>query len=329
MTKAKSVVIVESPAKARTINKFLGKKYIVRASMGHVRDLPKSTLGIDVDNDFEPEYHVIESRNKTLKELQESVKTADRIYLAPDQDREGEAIAWHLIQALQLPEEKVYRVVFNEITRQAIERAFENPVKVSMDKVWAQQARRLLDRIVGYKISPLLWKKVAMGLSAGRVQSVAVRLIAEREKEIRAFVAEEYWKIAAEFAKPGVADLVFSSELSKVDGKEVRPANEEQAMAIVKRLEAATFSVDAIKSREKSEKASSPLTTSLLQQQASTKLHFSAKKTMMIAQQLYEGIVVGPEGSVGLITYMRTDSFGFAGVAIIVCRQFVKDSFGV
>ncbi len=328
MAQGKSVVIVESPAKARTINKFLGKQFIVRASMGHVRDLPKSKLGIDIENGFEPEYRVIRGRGKTLKELQESVKKADKIYLATDPDREGEAIAWHLMQALDLPEEKVYRVVFNEITRAAIEKAFANPIKVSMDKVWARQARRLLDRIVDYQISPLLGSKVAKGLSADRVQSVAVRLIAEREQLIRAFVADESWKIGAEFTTPDDNAQTLTAELSTVDGKQFRPLSEAETEVVVARLEAATFGVQAIQRKEQQEPAGPPLSTSLLQQQASTRLHFSVQKTMLIARQLYEGIDVSGEGSVGLISYMRTDSFRIADEALGECRDYIESSFG-
>jgi DNA topoisomerase-1 len=332
---SKNLVIVESPAKAKTINKYLGKNYVVKASMGHVRDLPKSKLGIDVDNDFEPKYTVIKDRGDVVKELKKFAKTAERVYLAPDPDREGEAIAWHLKEALELPDEKVYRVTFNEITKKAItegiatvDAAPDHRIRQSL--VDAQQTRRILDRLVGYKLSPLLWDKIARGLSAGRVQSVAVRLIVEREKEIRAFVIEEYWRVVAKLGKDGKAQgHVFDAELKRRDGKAFEPKNGDEAQAVLDEVTGKPFVVTTVEKKAKSVKASPPLSTSLLQQQASTRLRFTASRTMRVAQQLYEGIDVGgEEGQVGLITYMRTDSYRLAGEAITAARDYIGEHFG-
>ncbi len=325
----KSLVIVESSTKARTINRYLGKGYRVEASVGHVRDLPKKKLGVDIENGFEPTYRTIQGQGKTLNKLRQAAKNADSVYLAPDPDREGEAIAWHLVEALKLPEDKAFRVTFNEITGRAVRDAFEHPRKIDMARVNAQQARRVLDRIVGYQLSPLLWKKVAKGLSAGRVQSVAVRLIVEREKEIRAFEPEEYWKIAAILSPEGGGeDQAFEAQLLKWAGKKFRPGNETDARAVAEALESAAFIVDQVKQKRQKQSPGPPFNTSLLQQTASSRLRFSASRTMRVAQQLYEGVDIGPEGAVGLITYMRTDSFRLAGSAVEECRRLIPKAYG-
>ncbi len=327
---AKSLVIVESPAKAKTIQKYLGQGYTVRASMGHVRDLPKNELGVDIENGFAPTYVTLRSRAKALKNLRAAAKGAEKISLCPDPDREGEAIAWHVAKALKLPDARVRRVTFNEITKNAVQAAFKNPGKIDMARVNAQQARRILDRIVGYQLSPLLWKKVAKGLSAGRVQSVAVRLIVEREKEIQAFVPEEYWRITATLAPAGAEDEAeqFDADLVEWNGKKFRPAEGDEAQTAAKALRQAEYVVDAGERKEQRSAPPPPFSTSLLQQRASAQLRFSAKKTMLLAQQLYEGIELGGEGSVGLITYMRTDSFRVARGAIAECRELVEQTFG-
>ncbi|MEP9411420.1 MAG: type I DNA topoisomerase, partial [Candidatus Brocadia sp.] len=331
MPKAKkNMVIVESPAKARTISKFLGPSFFVRSSMGHVRDLPERKLSVDIEHNFAPEYKIIPSRKKLVSELLAESKKADAVYLASDLDREGEAIAWHLSKALEIPDEKARRVTFNEITKDAILKAFNHPGPINMAKVNAQQARRILDRLVGYQISPLLWKKITKGLSAGRVQSVAVRLIVEREKEIREFKPQEYWRITAEL-KPIVKekdDKTLKSILQKFNDEDIEIKNETQARDIVNELQKAEYIVSSVKKQTKRNNAPPPFTTSLLQQQASTRLQFSAKKTMLIAQQLYEGIDIGTEGTVGLITYMRTDSFHISEQAIASCRKLIADKYG-
>ncbi len=330
----KNMVIVESPAKAKTIGKFLGSSFFVRSSMGHVRDLPEKKLSVDVENNFTPEYKVIPSRKKLVSELLGDSKKADAIYLASDLDREGEAIAWHLSQVLELPEKKVHRVTFNEITKDAILEAFKHPNPINMAKVNAQQARRILDRLVGYQLSPLLWKKITKGLSAGRVQSVAVRLIVEREKEIKEFTPQEYWKITAELKrisentdKPEDSKA-FKAILQKFKNENIEIKNEQQAKGIVDELQKAEYRVASVKKQTKRNNAPPPFTTSLLQQQASTRLQFSAKKTMLIAQQLYEGIDIGTQGTVGLITYMRTDSFHISEQALSSCRIHIADTYG-
>ncbi|MEK7853035.1 MAG: type I DNA topoisomerase [Planctomycetota bacterium] len=333
MAKAKkNLVIVESPAKAKTIGKYLGPTFTVRSSMGHIRDLPEKKLSVDVENNFTPEYKVIPSRKKLVSELLADAKKADAIYLASDLDREGEAIAWHLSQALEIPEEKAYRVTFNEITKDAIIEAFKHPSPINMAKVNAQQARRILDRIVGYQISPLLWKKITKGLSAGRVQSVAVRLIVDREKEIGAFKPQEYWKITADLttdlSESPAEKKSFKALLQKLDDETIEVKNEQQAKDIVGELQIAAHVVSSIKKQTKRNNAPPPFTTSLLQQQASTRLQFSAKKTMLIAQQLYEGVDVGSEGSVGLITYMRTDSFHVSEQALATARKYIVSAYG-
>ncbi len=333
MAKAKkNLVIVESPAKAKTIGKYLGPTFTVRSSMGHIRDLPEKKLSVDVENNFTPEYKVIPSRKKLVSELLADAKKADAIYLASDLDREGEAIAWHLSQALEIPEEKAHRVTFNEITKDAIVEAFKHPSPINMAKVNAQQARRILDRIVGYQISPLLWKKITKGLSAGRVQSVAVRLIVEREKEIGAFKPQEYWKITADLttdlSESPAEKKSFKALLQKLDNETIEVKNEQQAKDVVGELQIAVHVVSSIKKQTKRNNAPPPFTTSLLQQQASTRLQFSAKKTMLIAQQLYEGVDVGSEGSVGLITYMRTDSFHVSEQALTAARKYIVSAYG-
>ncbi|HHT9125940.1 MAG TPA: type I DNA topoisomerase [Candidatus Brocadiia bacterium] len=325
----KSIVIVESPTKAKTINKFLGSSYAVCSSMGHVRDLPAKKLAVDIEHDFTPMYEILPTRKDVVNELRKNVKNANAVYLAPDPDREGEAIAWHLYEVLKIPDDKVHRVTFNEITRSAVQDAFKNPGSIDMNKVNAQQARRILDRLVGYQISPLLWKKVTKGLSAGRVQSVAVRLIVEREKEIKAFKPEEYWKITAELKPITNGDTQsFASLLFRIGEEDVKIHNEAQATTIVNDLNGAHYIVSSIKKQKKVNQPPPPFITSLLQQQASIRLRMSAKRTMQIAQQLYEGVEIGKEGSTGLITYMRTDSFRVAEQAITSCRTLISKSYG-
>jgi DNA topoisomerase-1 len=322
----KTLVIVESPAKAKTINKYLGKSFVVRASMGHVRDLPKGKFGIDVEHGFEPSYTAIRGKTQVITELRRLAKSASSVYLAPDPDREGEAIAWHLSESLDVPEDRVFRVVFNEITKKAILEAFQKPGKLDMDKVDAQQARRVLDRIMGYKLSPLLWKKIARGLSAGRVQSVAVRLIVEREKEIRAFVQEEYWRVAAHF---GGDQGGFHAELRRVGEERIdKNLDEKRAREIVERIGSDPLRLAEVESKPKTRRPTPPFTTSQLQQKSSTMLRFSAKKTMVLAQQLYEGVEVPGEGSVGLITYMRTDSIRVSQDALVQVRDLIGEEYG-
>jgi DNA topoisomerase-1 len=322
----KSLVIVESPAKAKTINKILGPKFVVKACMGHVRDLPPRVFGIDIEHDFAPTYETIRGKGKIVSELRESSKSAEAVYLAPDPDREGEAIAWHLKEALKLSNAKARRVTFNEITRRGVLEAFERPGQISMDRVNAQQARRFLDRIVGYKLSPLLWKKVGRGLSAGRVQSVAVRLIVEREREIRAFKKIEYWTLEARLSRKGGPP--FAAELVKIDGKDAEIHAGDEAKALVAELEKADWKVAAVAKKQRFDAPAPPFTTSTLQQQSANRLHFSATRTMIVAQQLYEGVEIGDEGSVGLITYMRTDSFRVANEAVAAARQHIAKNFG-
>ncbi|MCI0587084.1 MAG: type I DNA topoisomerase [Planctomycetes bacterium] len=324
---AKSLVIVESPAKARTITKFLGSGYVVKASFGHVRDLPKGKFGIDLEKGFQAQWGPIPGRQKVLAELKKAAEKAEKVFLAPDPDREGEAIAWHLVEALELPKTRAFRVHFNEITAKAVKEAFKEPGKIRKALVDAQLARRILDRIVGYKLSPLLWKKIAKGLSAGRVQSVAVRLIVERELEIRAFKPQVYWKVAAHFLEADGKE--WKAALSKVDGEHAGELDsEEKANAVVARVAGKALSVKSVEKNRKSIRALPPFTTSLLQQQGSIRLRFSAKKTMRIAQQLYEGIDIGEEGSVGLITYMRTDSYRVSNDAISEVRPLILENYG-
>ncbi|KWZ85597.1 type I DNA topoisomerase [Weizmannia sp. CD-2023] len=319
------LVIVESPAKAKTIEKYLGKKYRVKASMGHVRDLPKSQMGVDVDDHFKPKYITIRGKGPVLKDLKNAAKKAKKVYLAADPDREGEAIAWHLANSLNLDVHSDCRVVFNEITKDAIKESFKHPRPINMDLVDAQQARRILDRLVGYNISPLLWKKVKKGLSAGRVQSVAVRLIIDRENEIKSFVPEEYWTIAGSFKK---GKDTFQASFYGVDGKKIQLKSEADVKKITGMLKSDKFQVSSVTHKEKKRNPAPPFTTSSLQQEAARKLNFRAKKTMMVAQQLYEGIDLGKEGTVGLITYMRTDSTRISEVAKTEANQYIREKFG-
>ncbi|MCM2674749.1 type I DNA topoisomerase [Alkalicoccobacillus plakortidis] len=319
------LVIVESPAKAKTIGKYLGKKYIVKASMGHVRDLPKSQMGVDVTNDFEPRYITIRGKGPVLKELKTAAKKVKKIYLAADPDREGEAIAWHLAHSLDIDEQSECRVVFNEITKQAIKDAFKTPRPINMDLVDAQQARRILDRLVGYNISPLLWKKVKKGLSAGRVQSVAVKMIIDREKEIQAFKPEEYWSIAGKFL---LNKDEFEAKFYGIDGKKKDLGSEEDVNQVLAKLKGKNFDVQSVKKKERKRNPVAPFTTSSLQQEAARKLNFRAKKTMMIAQQLYEGIDLGKQGTVGLITYMRTDSTRISETAKEETKAYIETTYG-
>ena len=323
------LVVVESPAKARTIGKILGKEYRITASMGHVRDLPKGKLGIDVEHQFEPTYAIMKSKAATVKEIKELGKGATSIYLATDPDREGEAISWHLANALGWDPNStnLQRIVFHEITKDAIQEAFKHTRPLDIDLVNAQQARRILDRLVGYELSPLLWKKVQKGLSAGRVQSVALRQVVDRESEIQAFVPKEYWTVEAQLAKDAHK---FTAALHSVEGekKKIQLPNGARIKEIEKALKGANYLVASVKTKEKRRRPSPPFTTSTLQQEASRKLRFSAKRTMAVAQQLYEGIALGSEGSAGLITYMRTDSTSMASVAISEARQHIKERFG-
>jgi DNA topoisomerase-1 len=320
----KNLVIVESPAKAKTISKFLGKDYKVMASMGHVRDLPKSKLGFDPENNFEPKYLISTDKKKVISDLKKEISKDTTIYLAADEDREGEAIAWHLIPALKIEKNPLKRIVFHEITKDAILEAINNPREVNQHLVDAQQARRILDRAVGYELSPLLWKKVRYGLSAGRVQSVAVRIIVDRENEIRAFVPEEYWRIKAEFINPS-----FDSLLAKIDGKNEKVENEQQAKAIESSINQGTFQLIDIEEKESTRNPAAPFTTSTLQQEASRKIGLSVKQTMVIAQQLYEGNVGNiPGHSGGLITYMRTDSLNLSKVATSKAKEVIENEYG-
>jgi DNA topoisomerase I len=330
----KNLVIVESPKKAKSIAKFLGSQFVVKASMGHVRDLPekgqKGGLGIDVENNYAPNYLILPRKKDTVSELKKEADRASFVYLATDPDREGEAIAWHLQNALGLPDSKIQRVAFHEITERAVKEAFEHGGPIDMNRVNAQQARRFLDRFVGYQLSPLLWKKIARNLSAGRVQSVATRLIAEREKEIQAFVSEEYWKITATLAPAGstAESERFKAELSQWNGAKFEAKNEEDARAIHDQLAVAPYVVSSVEQIEKSDKPEAPFKTSTLQQQGSIRLRFSGKRTMKLAQELYEGIDVDGSGPVGLITYMRTDSLRVSDDAISAVRNKIESEYG-
>ncbi|RJG22282.1 type I DNA topoisomerase [Paenibacillus thiaminolyticus] len=322
---ADSLVIVESPAKAKTIGKYLGSKYIVKASMGHVRDLPKSQMGVEIEQDFAPKYITIRGKGSVLKELKDARKKVKKVYLAADPDREGEAIAWHLAHALELDETEACRVVFNEITKQAVKDAFKSPRQINMDLVHAQQARRILDRLVGYKISPLLWKKVKKGLSAGRVQSVSVKLIIDRENEIDAFIPEEYWTITA---KLEAGKSKFEAKFYGMNGVKMELANEAEVNEVLAALQKQAFVVSEVKEKERLRHPSAPFTTSSLQQEAARKLNFRAAKTMSVAQQLYEGVDLGKEGTVGLITYMRTDSTRISPTAQEEAKEYIGSQFG-
>ena len=322
---ANSLIVVESPTKVKTIKKFLGSDFNVVASMGHIKDLPKSTLGIDLEKDFEPTYKVIEAKKKTIDELKKAAQTAENIYLAPDPDREGEAIAWHISELIDAKSKNIYRVLFNDLTKKTVLEAINHPLELNFDKYEAQQTRRILDRLVGYQISPILWDKVKRGLSAGRVQSVAVRMICEREDKINKFVPEEYWNLLAQFE--GSNPPIFEAKLLKIDGKKARVVNGEQAAQLADTLKKSTFVVEKLEKKELKRSALPPFTTSKLQQEASRWLRFSAKKTMMVAQKLYEGIELGKDGSIGLITYMRTDSFRIAEEALNEVRKYITDNY--
>ncbi len=323
---AKLLVIVESPAKARTVHRYLGNQYLVRASMGHIRDLPRKRLGVDIEHDFEPEYEVIPERKKTVAELRKFAKQCEAVLLAADPDREGEAICWHLSKVLSNENRNIYRVLFHEITKKAVQEAFEQFGQIDQGKINAQQTRRILDRLVGYLISPLLWKKIGKGLSAGRVQSIALRLICEREKEIKDFVSEEYWTITALLQANQPPS--FKATLSKIGGKKAKIENEKEASAVIDELHRSSFFLEKIKIQEKKKTPPPPYITSTLQQDGFRLLRFSVKKTMAVAQRLYEGLELGDKGLVGLITYMRTDSVRVSDVALSQARKYIQESFG-
>ncbi|MBW2039115.1 MAG: type I DNA topoisomerase [Deltaproteobacteria bacterium] len=323
----KSLVIVESPAKARTINKFLGKDFVVKASIGHIKDLPENKLGVDIENRFRPQYVVIKGKKKIIEELKRASRDIKEIYLAPDPDREGEAIAWHIAEELGNGGKRIYRALIHEITPQAVIKAIKNPRELQESLYQAQQARRILDRLVGYKISPLLWQKVKRGLSAGRVQSVALRLICDREREVRDFVPQEYWTITALLQHPQTPPP-FEAKLTQLKGEKVKISNEKEANGIIDGLGGKRFVVEDVVKKEKKRYPSPPFITSTLQQEASRKLRFSAKRTMLIAQQLYEGVDLGEWGRVGLITYMRTDSVRLSQDAVRGVRELIRQRFG-
>ena len=324
---AKYLVIVESPAKVKTIKKFLGKNYEVMASNGHVRDLPKSQLGFSPENDFEPKYITIRGKGEILAKLRKEVKKADKIYLATDPDREGEAISWHLTKALKLDDKDVSRISFNEITKSAVKTSLKNPREIDMDLVDAQQARRMLDRMVGYRISPLLWAKVKRGLSAGRVQSVALRIVCDREEEINAFIPEEYWSLEASLLPEGEKKPIVAKLMDK-NGEKIEITSKEQMDAVLEEIKDKDFNVTDIKKGERTKKAPLPFTTSTLQQEASKALNFPISKTMRIAQQLYEGVDIKGQGTVGIITYLRTDSVRISEEADAAARTFVEETYG-
>ncbi len=326
MSKASNLVIVESPSKAKTIGKYLGPAYTVKASMGHLRDLPKSTMGVDIQNGFEPEYLPMENKSEIISELRKLAKQVDNIYLATDPDREGEAISWHLKELLQLPEDKTHRVTFNEITQKVVRQSIENPRAIDYALVDAQQARRVLDRIVGYQLSPLLWKKVRRGLSAGRVQSVATRLVVDRENEIRAFQPKEYWSLDVTLDLQGKPGSFTASYYG--DQKKRELSSEAQTDAIIRDITGKAFTVTNVRRADKKRSAAPPFTTSTLQQEASRKLNMTPKRTMAIAQQLYEGVDVAGEGTLGLITYMRTDSLRLSDEAMAAAAGFIRQRYG-
>ncbi len=323
---AKNLIIVESPAKSKTIKKFLGSNYMVVASNGHVRDLPKSQMGVDFENDFEPKYITIRGKGELLASLRKEVKKADRVYLATDPDREGEAISWHLCHALKLDPKKTRRITFNEITKNAVRQAIKESREIDMDLVDAQQARRVLDRMVGYSISPLLWQKVKRGLSAGRVQSVALRIIADREAEIDAFIPNEYWSLEASFAVKGSKKPLIAKYYG--NPKKQENISKQEMDEIVRALEGAVYEVSDIKKGERTKKPPVPFTTSTLQQECSKNLNFATQKTMRVAQQLYEGVAVKGRGTIGLITYLRTDSTRISDEADSECRAFIRENYG-
>ena len=321
------LIIVESPAKANTIKKFLGGNYKVMASMGHIRDLPKSKLGVDIEHDFEPEYINIRGKGDLIKSLKKEAKNASKVYLATDPDREGEAIAWHLSHILEIPQDAVCRVTFNEITKETVQKSIKEPRKIDMNLTDAQQARRVLDRIVGYKISPILWKKVKRGLSAGRVQSVAVKLIVDREEEIEKFIPQEYWNIYAILIEPN-SNKKFEAKFYGKDGKKLEINNEKDVEQILKQIENGKYIVDDVKKGEKKRTPAPPFTTSTMQQEASRKIGFTLKKTMSVAQGLYEGVKVTERGTVGLITYMRTDSTRISEEARHAAKNYIEETYG-
>jgi len=323
---SKSLVVVESPAKAKTISRYLGKDFVVKASVGHIKDLPKSKLGVDVDGDFDPDYAVIPGKAKVVKELRSAAKGIQNIYLAADPDREGEAICRHLYEELSGKNRNIYRVLFHEITKNAIREAFDNPGRINQSKVDAQVTRRILDRLVGYKISPLLWDKVRRGLSAGRVQTVALRMIVEREREIRAFKSEEYWSLSAKLAAKAPPE--FTARARQINGKKWEVSDGETTRAIVEKLKHVPFVVEKVHRREKKKYPVPPFITSKLQQEGARKLNFSVKRTMVLAQRLYEGIEIGGEGAVGLITYMRTDSSRVSESALQEVRALIQRDYG-
>ncbi len=324
---AKYLVIVESPAKVKTIKKFLGSNYEVIASNGHVRDLPKSTMGIDIENDYEPKYITIRGKGDKLAEIKRYVKKAEKVFLATDPDREGEAISWHLQNALKLDDKKIVRITFNEITKNAVKESIKNSREINTNLVDAQQARRVLDRMVGYKISPVLWAKVKRGLSAGRVQSVALRMICDREEEINAFISEEYWTLDVNLGVEGEKKPITAKFYGDENGK-IEIENEAQLKEIVKKIKKASFKPFEIKNGERIKKAPLPFTTSTLQQEASKVLNFSTQKTMRLAQQLYEGVDIKGYGTIGLITYLRTDSIRISDEADAMARKYIEDTFG-
>lgn len=323
---AKNLIIVESPAKSKTIKKFLGKNYEVVASNGHVRDMPKSQMGVDFENDFEPKYITIRGKGDLLASLRKEVKKADKIYLATDPDREGEAISWHLCHALKLDEKKTSRITFNEITKNAVKQSLKQSRDIDMDLVDAQQARRVLDRLVGYSISPLLWEKVKRGLSAGRVQSVALRIIADRESEIDAFIPKEYWTLEASLQVKGLKKPFIAKYYGNPEKYEI--SSREEVEKIVKELQNSTFTISQIRKSERTKKSPLPFTTSTLQQEASKRLNFATRKTMQIAQQLYEGVAVKGHGTIGLITYLRTDSTRISEEADTLCKEYITEHYG-
>ena len=323
-----SLVIVESPAKAKTIGKYLGKDFTVKACMGHLRDLPKSTLGVDLEHDFEPVYKPIKGKEDIISDLKKSAKSADMVYLATDPDREGEAISWHLKQLLDLPDDKCRRVTFNEITKNVVQESIREPRDIDQKLVDAQQARRILDRIVGYELSPLLWKKIRRGLSAGRVQSVATRMVDDRDREIEAFQPEEYWTLDANLLGSDVKRLPFAARYHGVGGKKAELTSADEVEAVVEATKNAPFVVKSVKRTDKQRSPSPPFTTSTMQQEASRKLSMTPRRTMAIAQQLYEGVDIEGEGTVGLITYMRTDSLRLSEEAIASAREFILGRCG-
>jgi len=326
MGKPSNLVIVESPSKAKTIGKYLGSDYVVKASMGHLRDLPKSKMGVDLENDFTPQYIPVRGKEALIKELKTAAKQADTVYLATDPDREGEAISWHLKELLELPDAKAQRVTFNEITQKVVRESIQTPREIDYDLVDAQQARRILDRIVGYQLSPLLWKKVRRGLSAGRVQSVATRMVVDRENEIRAFVPREYWSLDVNLNRVGKPGSFVAHYYGSPKKQELE--NEEQVLAVIRDITGKPFAVTNVKKSEKKRSCAPPFTTSTLQQEASRKLGFTPKKTMMVAQQLYEGVDVEGEGTTGLITYMRTDSLRLSDEAMAAAARFIRSRYG-